>query len=78
MPSILSYVDSIDWLIFCAVSDGCYQVVQGTLDIWQFSDVTLLAADADTSPNGREGGALWRLALERDYHFDGKVGNKCL
>ena len=78
MPSILSYVDSLNQLSFHVVSRRCYQIVHGTLDVWQFSDVTLLAANADTCANGGECEALWILALERDYQFDGKVGDECL
>jgi len=70
--SILYYVDGIDWLNFRAVSRGCYQIVHGTLDVWQVSNVVL--SDAD-----RECEALWRLALARDYQFDGKAGSdECL
>ena len=76
--SILSYVDSVDWLNFRAVSRGCYQIVHGTLDVWQFSDVTSSAFNADTTANGSECEALWRLALARDYQFDGKAGDECL
>jgi hypothetical protein len=78
MPSILPYLDSINWLSFYAVSHGCYQIVHGTLDFWQSSDVTSLAADADASANGGESEALWILALERVYQFNGKVGDKFL
>jgi hypothetical protein len=52
--------------------------VHGTLDVWKFSDVTSSAANADTSVNGGECEALWILALERDYKFDGKAGDECL
>ena len=71
--SILYYVDGIDWLNFRAVSRGCYQIVHGTLDdVWQVSNV--VPSDAD-----RECEALWRLALARDYQFDGKAGSdECL
>ena len=70
--SILYYVEGIDWLNFRAVSRGCYRIVHGTLDVWQISNV--FPSDADM-----ECEALWRLALARDYQFDGKAGSdECL
>ena len=57
--SILPYVTSHDWLNFRLVSRGCYEIVHDTTDVYS------------NAAGGSESEALWRLALVKDYQFDG-------
>ena len=57
--SILPYVTSHDWLNFRLVSRGCYEIVHDTTDVYS------------NAVGGSESEALWRLALVKDYQFDG-------
>ena len=85
--SILIFVESRDWLSFRAASLFCYQTVHDTTNVWHSSDRTYApnitgrgdAAGSDSSANnGGEGEALWRLALARDYRFEGGTSDECL
>ena len=87
--SILPYVGSSDWLNFRASSRGCYQTVHDTTNVWHSSNRTRAppsipgcedAANSDPSANnGGESDALWRLALARDYQFEGgATDDECL
>lgn len=90
--SVLSYVASSDWLSFRAASLFCYQTVHDTTNVWHSSDRTYApnvpggggggdsgSADPTSANNGGEGEALWRLALARDYRFEGGMtSDECL
>lgn len=66
--SILPYVTSHDWLNFRLVSRGCYEIVHGTTDVYTQN------AAGGTS----ESETLWRLALMKDYQFDGSEDESIL
>ena len=90
--SVLSYVASSDWLSFRAASLFCYRTVHDTANVWHSSDRTYApnvpgsggggasgSADPTSANNGGEGEALWRLALARDYRFEGGMASdECL
>ena len=66
--SILPYVTSDDWLNFRLVSRGCYEIVHCAE-----SPPTVVMQQEDA-----ESEALWRLALVKDYQFDGSEDESIL
>lgn len=64
--SILPYITSHDWLNFRVVSRGCYEIVHGTTDVYC------------NASGGSESETLWRLALVKDYQFDGSEDESIL
>ena len=73
VSSILPYIASKDWLKFRTVSKGCYRIVHDIDDVWHSADRTV----SNTNNSSSESEALWRLALERDFHFK-KGSDDCL
>ena len=59
--SILPFVTSSDWLNFRAASRRCYEIIHGHH----------IGATQQEKQNDEESEALWRLALVRDYRFEG-------
>lgn len=72
---VLPYVTSNDWLNFRVASRSCYELVHDTRDVSlsTLNSINQTHATSNTSGDGEndESESLWRLALVRDYGFEG-------